>query len=1714
MNIILLGPPGSGKGILGKLISDYLDIPDFTASQILKEEVKKASEEGRIIKTYMESGELVPDNITLITIENFLHNLESDNGFIIDGFPRTLPQAEHFSKVIDMNLVLNFKVSKEKILERISQRRVCENCGAVYHLKFIKPKLSGVCDACGGKIIARKDDTPQVVEKRLEVYEEKTLPLVKYYENKNILKNINSDSDTPKINLDRCISTIIDSEKPKYRILDGTTVIQKQLTKDAIAHTALILIILLSILTGTFFNIKSLFIDDSNYGLISLQTKDQSVILATNTNSTDTIINIDPNLKEKINIYIPDKKSIDKIRLIPNNDDVKIEVDKFFLQNKTYTHTINDFEKATIIELPFSKSYELFDNKEILKSQIKVKNEKDLSLDDMNIEHYKEYTEISFKLKNNPIKTAQITPSDYTNIITGNFIYNLSEKSNLCYNCSDCNEAILNSTNGWTIALANNIIADNSCLELNNKQNLTFDCDSNKLIGPGGNLTETGINITNSNNITIQNCYIEEFKTDIKITNSNNSYLNNLILNNSKNKIYINNNENTSIINSNFDEHNYEWVDQIRLYYSGMINITNITVRFNGYHMNENGIYAENITKLYVDNSNFNNIEDHAIRGYFINYFEFKNSLIQYTTDSLDILGDVGKIHNNTFYENTFAITTSIENVSIYDNKFIENGRAIRFYDNNMLIYNNYFENNSNYFQAINIGGDIKLNTTNQTNTTIINTTNYGGNYWGKSTFTDSYSLYCIDLDKNNVCDEPYTTQYGFTDYHPLTRNTQIYCHNCSHCNELIESHGNNNKIKLLFNINTNTSCININNKENLTLDCNNLKIKGTDTDHYYETNRTTGITITNTTQSSIINCNIDNFHQGIKFLNSSSNQVYNIKFTNNYYDSPAIASGSIELKNSHLNNFTNNLGINESFGFWLDSSNNNIINNYIMTAMTATTWTQESGGIRTENSRFNTFSNLNISHSWSYCAYEQYSEYNNYTNINCTQRGIITLYSNNTLISKLRITDFTSSPLFSSGIVQIISSNNIKINNVNINDTYTLLSNNEGIRIYNSQNTTIINSFLYELNTAILSSGSTNFKNNTIVNSNIGIEITDGNTNIINNYFSNEQNLKFNVTSPPSINLNTTNQTNITIINTLNYGGNYWATPNNDGYSQTCNDLDRNNVCDEPYNISDIIDNYPLTTNQDIRCHNCSECTTLIANYYNDTTYILSRNITTSNQTCIDIGIKRNITFDCQNHQITSDNTYNGIDLNGAKESTIQNCIVKSFSMGLYCQGGLQTNNIINNSVFNYNNNGIYMSPICSNVTIINTVANYNTQKGIMMTDNLYHILNNVTANYNSVGIDLSSGSQNPIIVNSETSYNTNIGVNYQWENFNVGLLENHTAIGNIYAIKLYDAWKGIIKNNYFENNQYSFYISEAPDSGWTYTKLFNNTFKDYNTLYHFQTIYSTLPYTFYNNTWLKANGQGFSQTCLDSNKDKICDNPYEIGLNLTDNSSITNHSCSDGIKNQDESNTDCGGSCNSCATTGGSGGSSSPSSINYIPTPTTPETIEPEITNTQDSSGTKTKLEINTTQNNNTTTNKTEQNIINSQFTINIDKVVNPNLVKEINNKLSQCNTEVCEIKLITTNYNIIKDIKIETSKEFYINQKLGVAGINKISQNSNDQNIKLEITSPNLRYIEVSNLEISYLTKNFKGIADSYCTDYPCKIPLYAYSKTGGSLKIEID
>ncbi|MEA5096811.1 adenylate kinase [Sedimentibacter saalensis] len=204
MRAILLGPPGAGKGTQADTIVKEFSIPHISTGDIFRKNIKEGTVLGKKAKEYMDQGLLVPDELTVELVKDRLLDEDCKNGFLLDGFPRTIFQADALEEALkdmdqSLDYVVNIEVRKELLIERAVGRRVCKDCGQTYHMTFNRPAMEGVCDNCKGELLQRKDDTEETVTKRINVYQEQTEPLIEYYTNKGIIVNIDGEKPIAEV---------------------------------------------------------------------------------------------------------------------------------------------------------------------------------------------------------------------------------------------------------------------------------------------------------------------------------------------------------------------------------------------------------------------------------------------------------------------------------------------------------------------------------------------------------------------------------------------------------------------------------------------------------------------------------------------------------------------------------------------------------------------------------------------------------------------------------------------------------------------------------------------------------------------------------------------------------------------------------------------------------------------------------------------------------------------------------------------------------------------------------------------------------------------------------------------------------------------------------------------------------------------------------------------------------------------------------------------------------------------------------------------------------------------------------------------------------------------------------------------------------------------------------------------------------------------------
>jgi len=204
MRLLLVGPPGAGKGTQAVHLADHFAIPHISTGDIFRANIKGSTELGLLAKSYMDKGELVPDSVTNDMVADRLTKDDTKNGFLLDGYPRNLDQAKYIDGVlkergIPLQFVLEFQLDNSEIVKRLSGRRVCKSCGAIFHIIFEKPKTEGICDKCGGELYQRDDDKESVIQNRLDIYDAQTAPIINYYKNLGLLKTISAAGEVSAI---------------------------------------------------------------------------------------------------------------------------------------------------------------------------------------------------------------------------------------------------------------------------------------------------------------------------------------------------------------------------------------------------------------------------------------------------------------------------------------------------------------------------------------------------------------------------------------------------------------------------------------------------------------------------------------------------------------------------------------------------------------------------------------------------------------------------------------------------------------------------------------------------------------------------------------------------------------------------------------------------------------------------------------------------------------------------------------------------------------------------------------------------------------------------------------------------------------------------------------------------------------------------------------------------------------------------------------------------------------------------------------------------------------------------------------------------------------------------------------------------------------------------------------------------------------------------
>jgi adenylate kinase len=198
MKLIFLGAPGAGKGTIAKMTAEKYSIPQISTGDLFRENMAGETELGKKAKEFIDKGELVPDEITVGMLKERIAKEDCQKGYILDGFPRTIPQAEAFESIDKVDKVINFEVTEETVMKRLTTRRTCKGCGAIFNVVTIPPKVEGVCDKCGGELVQRSDETEEVIKNRLVVYHEQTAPLVDFYRKKGLIADVDANPTGPE----------------------------------------------------------------------------------------------------------------------------------------------------------------------------------------------------------------------------------------------------------------------------------------------------------------------------------------------------------------------------------------------------------------------------------------------------------------------------------------------------------------------------------------------------------------------------------------------------------------------------------------------------------------------------------------------------------------------------------------------------------------------------------------------------------------------------------------------------------------------------------------------------------------------------------------------------------------------------------------------------------------------------------------------------------------------------------------------------------------------------------------------------------------------------------------------------------------------------------------------------------------------------------------------------------------------------------------------------------------------------------------------------------------------------------------------------------------------------------------------------------------------------------------------------------------------------
>jgi adenylate kinase len=214
LNIAMFGPPGSGKGTYASRLNEVLHLPHISTGDLVRQEIKDGTKIGKEIEDYSKRGLLVPDDTINELLKKRISQPDCSSGFILDGFPRTIPQANALERIAAISVVINLVVPDQIIIERLSARLTCKSCGTIYNKLFLKPKVEGICDKCGGLLYTRDDDKPEVIQERLNTYRKQTQPLLAYYRQRGLIENVHNDeAGTPPEKILKEILKIIKARK-------------------------------------------------------------------------------------------------------------------------------------------------------------------------------------------------------------------------------------------------------------------------------------------------------------------------------------------------------------------------------------------------------------------------------------------------------------------------------------------------------------------------------------------------------------------------------------------------------------------------------------------------------------------------------------------------------------------------------------------------------------------------------------------------------------------------------------------------------------------------------------------------------------------------------------------------------------------------------------------------------------------------------------------------------------------------------------------------------------------------------------------------------------------------------------------------------------------------------------------------------------------------------------------------------------------------------------------------------------------------------------------------------------------------------------------------------------------------------------------------------------------------------------------------------------